>query len=415
MAATRRLIELVDGVSSRTNYPNLSLVVALSGGADSAALAYLAMETGSEVRLFHVDHGLTYSPRMRMAAGEIADRLETPLEVVEVTVPDGPSIEGQARRVRYQAFATSTSESEALLTGHTRDDQAETVVLNMLRGSGVRGIAGIPPFRPPNVYRPLLDVSRSETREIAVLVGLPFREDPMNLDPLLTRNAVRLEVIPFLQRFNAQLTDSFARLANAARSDSEHLDAVASDIAIQTKGESARVPVGAVQSAESAIAVRVLSSMVRSIRESGPTAKELDRIKKVLEGASSSEQFTPGITVFRDGPMLVMSAGSERTAQARELELSAGSHRIGGVVLDVEKREEVCRVASIGASSAIFPASTSLTAVVERNGEIVVSADGEPAWIVGATRHPVAFYQPGTSGYLSVFTTEESDEWTSSL
>jgi len=415
MAATRRLSELVDRVSSRTKFPDRNLVVALSGGADSGALAYLAQLTGQEVRLLHVDHGFTHSLEMKVAAEAIAAKLEAPLETVEVTVPPGPSIEGQARRVRYGAFAAAVPESEALLTGHTRNDQAETVVLNMLRGSGVRGIAGIPPFRPPNIFRPLLDVSRSETREIAVLLGLPFRDDPMNLHPLLRRNAVRLEVIPFLERFNAQLTDSFARLANAARFDSEHLDAEASGVAIQTKGDSVRVAAGAVQSAEPAIVSRILSRMLRSIRDSGPTVEELDRIRAVLMGDSSSEQITPGIVVRREGPMLVMSATSEVFDKTAQVELVAGSHRIGDVVLDVEKRADVCRVASIGVRSAIFPASTSLTAVLSGSGEIVVSADGEPAWIAGVKRHPVAFYQPGSTGYLSVFTTEGSDEWTSSL
>lgn len=415
MAATRRLSDLVDRVSSRTEFPDRNLVVALSGGADSGALAYLAQLTGQEVRLLHVDHGLTHSPQMKIAAEAIAIKLEAPLETVEVTVPPGPSIEGQARRVRYRAFAAAVSESEALLTGHTRNDQAETVVLNMLRGSGVRGIAGIPPFRPPNIFRPLLDVSRSETREIAVLLGLAFRDDPMNLDPLLRRNAVRLEVIPFLERFNAQLTDSLARMANAARFDTEHLDAEASQIAIETRGQSVRVATGAVQLAEPAIVSRILSRMVRSIREGGPSGVELDRILRVLAGDSSSEQITPGIAVRKEGPMLVMTAESEISEKSGEVDLVAGSHRIGDVVLDVEKRTDVCRVASIGVRSAIFPASASLTAVVSDSGEIVVSADGEPAWIAGVKRHPVAFYEPGSTGYLSVFTTEGSEEWTSSL
>jgi len=148
------------------------------------------------------------------------------------------------------------------------------------------------------------------------------------------------------------------------------------------------------------------------MRAGGPTADELDRMRRVLNGTSPSEQMTPGITVRRQGPMLIVSGARVVDGAPREVELTPGSHRVGAIVLEVEARPDVCRVAPVGVGSAIFPAAVSLTAEVDESGGILVLADGRPAWAVGAKRHPVAFYKAGANGYLSVLATEESDEWT---
>jgi hypothetical protein len=351
---------------------------------------------------------------MRGAAVAIADRLEGRLDIVEVDVAAGPSIEGKARVARYEAFASAAPPPASLLTAHTREDQAETVVMNLLRGAGLRGVSGIPVFRPPNIYRPFLDVSGSETREIATLASLPFLDDPMNQNPNLRRNVIRREVLPSLSRFNARLIESLSRLATSARLDSDYLDHRAARTVVARGDKSTRIPLGALIAADPVLANRVLASVIRSLRDEGPTGDELDRVQSVIDGDSAAAEIASGVSVSREGPMLVLSRDPSSVDEKVDVLLTRGCHRLGRVVLDVEEHSTVCRVAPIGVSSAIFPSTATLSASIKPPGEIVVSADGVPAWTVGVKRHPVAYYEPGSSGYLSVLATEESDEWTSS-
>ena len=118
------------------------LVIALSGGPDSAAAATLAREAGMAIRAIHVDHGLPGSAVMRSAATAIAAELGIDLEVVEVH--PAVTTETALREARYEALLTHIDPNETLVTGHTSDDQAETVLMNLLRGAGPRGLAGMP-------------------------------------------------------------------------------------------------------------------------------------------------------------------------------------------------------------------------------------------------------------------------------
>ena len=121
------------------------VVIALSGGPDSAAVAALAREAGICTRAVHVDHGLPASPAMRAAAIAVAEKLGIQLEVVEVR-PAGTS-ETELRAARYEALLEHVGPNETIVTGHTSDDQAETVLMNLFRGAGPRGLAGIPARR----------------------------------------------------------------------------------------------------------------------------------------------------------------------------------------------------------------------------------------------------------------------------
>ena len=224
MAATRRLTELVDSAVDRARFPPGALTVALSGGADSAALAYLAVELGADPSLVHVHHGLAASDMLAAAASAVAQRLDLQMHTISVEVPAGPSLEAQARHVRYEALATVDG---AVVTGHTRDDLVETVLINLVRGSGADGLGGIPYHRPPNVYRPILHLTRSETREIAGLAELPFRDDPANDSLDMTRNRVRHLVLPVLRDLNPRVDEALARAADSLRADSALLDHLA--------------------------------------------------------------------------------------------------------------------------------------------------------------------------------------------
>ncbi len=402
MAGSRRLTELLQGVSARLDLPDGPLVVALSGGADSATLLYLCADLGTQTRALHVNHGLAHSDMMESAASDVAQRIGIDLDVVVVAVQDGPSPEGQARRARYSAFAYKTSERERLLTGHTRDDSVETTLMNLVRGTGPRGLAGIPSYRSPNIHRPMLKITRNETREIATLALLGFVDDPMNDDPMLTRNIVRSQVIPLLSTLNPRLADSVKRLSAAVAADNAYLDRAAAQIPLQVGDRSAAVAIGDLLAAPGPVADRLLKMLLTQVvGRGGVTADTLERTWSVVLGSSVSQDISSGVVVGRRGAMLVAEA-PKKWADVEDVSLTPGRHRSGRVEFDVLSHDGPCRVAPLSAWQAIFPADTKLAA----GPDGVVTADGEPAWTPGEKRHPVAWYEPGSVGYLSIFAKE---------
>ena len=408
MVDTRRLTRLVTSTSDRLKLPDGPLVVALSGGADSATLGLLCIQQERQVSAVHINHGLPSSSIMEHAAAAVAGTLDLPLEVRVVAVPEGPSPEGQARKVRYAAIETAITSEDRLLTGHTRDDNVETVLLNLIRGTGSRGLGGIPYHRPQNIFRPVLDVTRSETREISTLAGLPFADDPMNEDFELTRNVVRSQVIPELSVMNPRLSESIARMAASIASDNNYLDQMATDVGSVHSQESVGVAVGDLFAIANPLADRVLKSMLsETIGTDNVSAENVRKLWSVASGGTKSQQLGSNFVVTRRGPLLVIDASTHRTRKQPK-RLTPGRHHEGGLTFDVLNRDEVCKIAPLSRWAALFAPDAELE--VTSSGSVI--ADGELAWVPGDKRMPVAWYEPGTVGYLSVFAREESG-WTS--
>ncbi len=306
MAEPGRLTELGRLLNEKAIFPAPKYAVALSGGADSGALAAICADRDELKTCVHVHHGLPASDRLQSAAAEIAEALNCALETVTVEPPLGRMSEAEARDARYQAIATVVDDSTPLLVAHTRDDQAETVLLNLIRGAGTRGLAGIPYFRPPNVYRPLLDVSRSETREYATLSGLPFLDDPTNDDLTFRRNRVRTEIIPLLEELNPNLRVALARTADNLGGDADLLDSLVPESAVTAEGDEARVPAGLLVVLEAPIRGRVLRQLVSKLRGGGLAADELVRVEQVLFGEATATELEGQIRVTRNGAALVV-------------------------------------------------------------------------------------------------------------
>jgi tRNA(Ile)-lysidine synthase len=202
------------------------LLVALSGGGDSAALLFLLHEAKFRqlpLRAVHIDHGLqpAAAAAFRAAAQALCDRLEVPLKVVSVQVDvsaGGVSIEAAARDARYAALAAEVSECECLLTAHHREDQAETVLLQALRGAGLKGMAAMPGCRPFGRgwhARPLLDMAQSELLQLGgERVYGSTALDPMNADLRFDRSFLRQQLWPLVA---ARWPGAGAALSRAAR------------------------------------------------------------------------------------------------------------------------------------------------------------------------------------------------------
>lgn len=199
------------------------LCIAFSGGLDSAVLLHVAAATWPGcVRAVHVNHQI--QPQAADWAAHCqqrCDALEVRLTVLTVQVPagTGEGPEAAARRVRYSALATELRADELLVTAHHQDDQAETLLLNLLRGSGPDGLAGAPartPFANGWLCRPLLGVPRRWLLEYARAVGLTWIEDPSNTDTRLDRNRLRREILPALEMRWPAAREAFVRSARLA-------------------------------------------------------------------------------------------------------------------------------------------------------------------------------------------------------
>ena len=221
---------LIVDLLSRTTFPVAGSVVtcAVSGGADSLALLALAVAAGLNVTAIHVDHGLR--PESASEADIVrlaAESLGAQFRAVSVEVGQGPNLEARARQARYEALP------DEVLTGHTADDQAETVLLNILRGAGVDGLAGIRPIGGPShqVGHPLLAIRRAETEAVCELLQWTPVSDPSNNDHSLLRNRIRQQILPVLnEAAHRDLTPILSRQAALMADDSDLLDELAAHI-----------------------------------------------------------------------------------------------------------------------------------------------------------------------------------------
>jgi tRNA(Ile)-lysidine synthase len=263
------------------------MLVAISGGRDSACLLAAAAQLQGidlPVRAVHVDHGLQpVAGQFGDAARAHARRLHIPFALLPVTVDTsaGVSIEEAARNARYAAFARELGSGECLLTAHHREDQAETVMLQLLRGAGVKGLAGMPTCRPLGAgwhLRPLLDVARLDLHEFGAVHGVSAVADPMNEDPRFDRSYLRGAIWPLIQ---ARWPGAGMALSRTARHLAEAqilLDAAAADDLLRLQdGDALAVP-----ALRTLSAVRQSNVLRRWLTQAGVVPPSTARLEEAL-------------------------------------------------------------------------------------------------------------------------------------
>ncbi|MGR6322570.1 tRNA lysidine(34) synthetase TilS [Micromonospora soli] len=254
------------------------VLVACSGGADSLALAaataFVAPRLGRRVGLVTVDHGLQpgSAERAEAVAGWARELGLDPVEAVPVRVAGragGP--EAAAREARYEALVAVARRHDAagVLLGHTRDDQAETVLLALARGAGPRGLAGMPERRELSgvpLLRPLLDVAREDTRKACAALGLTPWDDPHNVDPVYARSRVRTDLLPALvDALGAGVVDNLARTARLLAADTAALDDLAAAALADARSAEGGLAVDALAALPAAVRTRVLHAWAREL------------------------------------------------------------------------------------------------------------------------------------------------------
>jgi tRNA(Ile)-lysidine synthase len=308
------------------------VLVALSGGPDSVALLHLLLELQaygdlSVVGVAHFNHQLRgdAADADEQFCRELAASLALPIEAGSADVRDvarntGRSIEDAARTLRYRFLEEAADRliAGAIAVGHSRDDQAETFLLRLIRGAGPRGLASIYP-RAGRVVRPLIDISRAELRQYAHDHQLQWREDDTNQDLSIPRNRVRHELIPYLAReFSPAIVEVLAREADIAREDEDRLDReaidCASSIVLRNTGETIELAAAALCSLHPALQARVARRALSMV--SAPGHIGFDQVQRFLELANGRREQDsmsfPGRQVNRRGDRLVIAPSLSR-------------------------------------------------------------------------------------------------------
>ncbi len=253
---------------------------AVSGGADSSALLILASMTGEELVAHHVDHGLrpngsTESERV----AQLADQVGAKFRSVALSLDDGPNLEARARSARFGVLPHN------VLTGHTADDQAETIILHLLRGGGPDALAGM-----GDGQHPIIKLRRTDTESVCQIFEWKPVEDPTNDDPRFRRNRIRHEVLPLLNEVaDRDVVPLLVRAGEIAAKDTELLDLLAQEIDVTDAAMLASAP--------TALARRAIRAWLRG--EHPPDLASVERVLQVARGEALGTEITGGRSVRR--------------------------------------------------------------------------------------------------------------------
>lgn len=290
-----RLHPLVIDALTRCTFPPRGSVVtcAVSGGADSMALLILSVAHGCRVTAIHVDHGLRSGSSLEAEhVRELTKKLGADFVAKRVHIELGSNLEARAREARYNLLPAD------VLTGHTADDQAETVLINLLRGAGLNGLSGM----RPSHQHPLLKLRRSETQALCAALSVDVVNDPSNNDPQFQRNRVRHELLPLLDRLaKRDVAALLARQADILRSDADLLD----ELATHLDPSDAR----ALVAAPIALAQRAVRAWIASPYP--PDAATVERVLAVANGETTACDIGGGRQVRRSHQRLRIVPASE--------------------------------------------------------------------------------------------------------
>ncbi|URM90290.1 tRNA lysidine(34) synthetase TilS [Streptomyces sp. MRC013] len=299
------------------------VLVACSGGADSmalaSALAFEARKLTVRAGAVTVDHGL--QPGSDLRAAEVVSRLSAlrldPVEAVAVTVGREGGPEAAARDARYAALdeAAERLGAAAVLLGHTRDDQAETVLLGLARGSGIRSLSGMAAVSGAGRYRrPFLHLDRQTARKACLAQSLPVWDDPMNTDPAYTRSRLRHEGLPALEKsLGKGVVEALARTAQLCRDDADALDHWAAEADASVRDEAGLLECAKLYALPPAVRRRVLRRA--AIAEGAPAgslfARHVEELDRLITGWRGQGAINlPGrVVARRQGGRLVIRQG----------------------------------------------------------------------------------------------------------
>jgi len=290
--------------------PGQRVLVAFSGGADSTALLHLfcaiRQKWSLEVNAAHLNHALRgeHSDADEAHCRQVCAEWHVPffarrVEVLQVAQRRRISLEMAGREARY-AFLQEVAEAieaDVIALGHTRDDQVETVLLNLVRGAGTAGLAGMP-VRRGRFIRPLLLISRQQIQQYCAQHGLTYVEDVSNLDPRFSRNRVRHRVLPELRHLNPRVDSAIERLSLVVRDEErwwhEYLRALEPEFTLSRQENEWRVSLEWLSRQPDAIQRRVIRHVVRGLAPEG-AEMEFEQVERLREAVKHGQR--AGVTL----------------------------------------------------------------------------------------------------------------------
>ena len=378
------------------------MLAAVSGGSDSVALAWVLRElAGRDELIFagiaHLNHHVRGADADNDAVfcRALADRLGVPAVTGDADVPGDAkthqvSVEVAGRHARQRFFdeALASVKAGCVAVAHTQDDQAETVILRLARGTGTSGLAALAPLRD-HVIRPLLDISRSELQDYLRAKNEPWREDATNLDRAIPRNRVRHAVMPELRAINAQADAALARAAEILRGDEEFLERLANAAflrSVQADIEHDTVTLDTAEFAKlpAALARRVARYALETANPSRSYGlEEVDELRRAMAGGANGN--IPGLRMERLAATVVLSTRVPVVPGALRVPQGQGAVDSLELRLDVPGTVEAPRGA--WTLSAQGPFATPASIVRDAN-EVVIDASGVGSKLIVRYRRP---------------------------
>ena len=315
--------------------------VAVSGGADSVALLHILVRLGGPRRwaleVLHFDHGLRgeESDGDRRFVEELADKLGLPFHVERADVraaATGANLEQTARQMRYRSFKEVRERRglDVVATGHTASDQAETVLMRVLRGAAAESLAAIRPVNDGWIVRPLIEVTREDVREWLRAQGLEWREDSSNIDSCYDRNRMRHELLPLLRHeWNPAVDEALARLATAFARDEEFWEAQVEAVwaaAVTRSRYGIVVDLKALEGAHAALQVRVWKKACAEAAGAAPRieGEHLEALLKLArQRAGAGKLSLPGVRAWRSFHQVLIHPVDRRFERPPGVELCA--------------------------------------------------------------------------------------------
>jgi len=419
--------------------PGERVLVAISGGPDSVAMTHVLYEIRQrratfEMVLAHLNH------RLRIDSDEdeafcacLAEQLELPFASESVDVKSRArsarcSLEEAGRLARYDFLGRTAASRDCarIAVGHTRNDQAETLLMRMLRGAGTRGLAAMHPVSSGVLIRPLLEVKRESVLDFLASRAIPYRRDPTNEDCTITRNRLRHWALPFLEKeFNPSVVETLSRTANLLREEEEWMEAEASRTFRESAGterlegqdDGLRLSVERLAGMHRALARRVIRQAIQAVKGDlrSVTSRHVEDVLDLIAPGKSGRRLSlPGLEATRSFDGLLFRQGNPRF-QSRPA-AHPGYNRIE-YVLPVPGRVEIPE-----SGGAIEAESSSVTALPATAGDAVVIGlpDEETTSVDLRVRYPRRgdrFHPlgaPGTkslSRYLMAHRVERGRRW----
>lgn len=280
------------------------VTVAFSGGADSVCLLHMLLSLREKLHIhvsaLHMHHGIRGAEADRDAAfcKAFCEKHGVSLKTVYADVPrtaaqSGESTEECARRLRYAALKAAAGEKGKIATAHTADDNAETVLWNVTRGTGLAGLCGIPPVRE-NIVRPLLFCTRAQVESYCAENQLDFVTDSTNFSPAYTRNRIRHEVLPVLRELNPAVSEAVTRMCALLRAENETAEMLCDDV-LQTVTPNA-ISLDVLRAQPKSVACRLLKRVLQEKTGGELTAVHIDAAYALLF-KNSSITLPNGVTV----------------------------------------------------------------------------------------------------------------------